>query len=1558
MFPPAGERQVRFVGDALAFTLAHPRAREWAEAGWTARLRTNLGRAAALRREVIQSKFQHVPLAGASWRDLPMRWADGEWRLAVPLTEVGWFKAKPYLLDANGFQHWPDGEDFGVSVHPNWARTANTIYCAFTRMFGATKTLTSTIDPARDAQMNELDRLGYTVIPPSGKLRDLTRELPHIFGTLGCRILHLLPVNPTPTTYARFGRFGSPYAAEDLTGIDPALVEFDQRTTGVEQFQELTAGIHARGGRVFLDIVINHTGWGSWLQDNHPEWFLRKADGHFESPGAWGNIWADLVELAQRDPALWEHIAEALLTWCRRGVDGFRCDAGYKVPAPAWQHIIARVREEFPDTLFLLEGLGGGWHDTATLLTEGGMQWAYSELFQEFGAQQVAGYLDHAHAQSTRVGTLVHYSETHDNNRLAERGRAWSRLRNQLSALTSVNGGFGFTCGVEWLCAEKINVHSCRALAWGSAPNLVAELAQLNALLADHPAFFDGAQLTRLSPKDSPVYALRRVSEEGRDAVIVLVNTEPEREHRLTLDVPASAVNFDLLSQTENFLPRRELHDGKVTFLLSPGAAHCLSATAQPVGLGGEAYRRARAQAAFALTALAHTRPIEAFTAPDWRTLAAQVDADPHAFLAQLTRSGDSTYAPVLEWSLADTGRVLLVPPGHWLLVRDTGPFKATLVPAICNRRPEAANGLDGDSKSPAHTDSMPTVAGHVACFPPQSFTGDATLSLDRLAATPAAASGTLRFLPAEPAPDLALITNHSASVALLTNGSGAMARLGVDLGTVRSKYDCVLGANLHPRVPVDRHVFVKRLRAWVNADGFITPLNAENLVAFTPGPPAVWRFVANAGDGRSVEIHLLADLVPDRNTTLLRFVRPPHAPALGRELPPECTVSLTVRFDIEDRSFHAETKRNPGSEHHFSANTHSLQGRAGFAFTPAPDRQLKVWADVGRYHHEGEWSVDLPHPNEATRGQEASGDAFSPGWFELPLRKGHAVTLAASAEAEEQFDLAAFTFASDSATRAISSLSPIGGEGRGEGVLATADSSPPPPHPNPLPRWGRGDEEARSARAESAGKQGTTEPRPTGTAKTRALFDFITESTPLVEPAPAARSQLELPGLVVPVASSAAPAAPATPPTFAEQLQRAIRAYVVRRDAGKTVIAGYPWFLDWGRDTLICARGLLAAGLREEVRQILVTFGRFAEHGTLPNAIHGDDASNRDTSDAPLWFGVVCEDFAAAVELEFKAQGPKFKVAEFYATPVDASGRTLAEVLRSIAAGYLPGTPNGIRVDAASGLVFSPSHFTWMDTNYPAGTPREGYPIEIQALWIRLLRQLDRLGIAPAAEAWGELAARAEVSLHELFWLPEHGWFADCLLARPGGSARDAVRDEALRSNCLLPISLGLVTGERARRTVDAAARHLVVPGALRSLAPLPVTPPLPIHGANGQLLNDPANPYWGRYEGDEDTRRKPAYHNGTAWTWTFPSFCEALARAHDHAPDALAAARAYLGSASDLLTAGCLGHLPEIVDGDAPHPQRGCDAQAWGATETLRVWQWLDGQVSKRPRAGGAVG
>ena len=373
------------------------------------------------------------------------------------------------------------------------------------------------------------------MIPPSGKLRDLTACVPHILETLGCRILHLLPIGPTPTTYARMGRFGSPYALLDLKGIDPALVDFDQRTTAVDQFRELAYAVHLRGGLVFLDIVVNHTGWGSRLQENRPDWFKRAPDGTFHSPGAWGVTWGDLVELDNRHPELWETTADALLTWCRRGVDGFRCDAGYMVPLPAWQYIVARVRQEFPDCVFLLEGLGGAWEATEALLTDGGMQWAYSELFQNYAPGQVSGYLDHVIRQSERVGALVHYSETHDNDRLAKQGPVWSLLRNRLCALASQCGAFGFTGGVEWLAPEKIEVHQARGMNWGAAPNLVPELARLNRLLKDHPCFFDGAQLARLSPEEAPVLALERVSQDGLDRCLVLVNLDPEAPRRLSL---------------------------------------------------------------------------------------------------------------------------------------------------------------------------------------------------------------------------------------------------------------------------------------------------------------------------------------------------------------------------------------------------------------------------------------------------------------------------------------------------------------------------------------------------------------------------------------------------------------------------------------------------------------------------------------------------------------------------------------------------------------------------------------------------------------------------------------------------------------------------------------------------------------------------------------------------------------------------------------------------------------------------------------------------------------
>ena len=355
------------------------------------------------------------------------------------------------------------------------------------------------------------------------------------------------------------------------------------------------------------------------------------------------------------------------------------------------------------------------------------------------------------------------------------------------------------------------------------------------------------------------------------------------------------------------------------------------------------------------------------------------------------------------------------------------------------------------------------------------------------------------------------------------------------------------------------------------------------------------------------------------------------------------------------------------------------------------------------------------------------------------------------------------------------------------------------------------------------------------------------------------------------------------------------MKLFIVRRDDVKTVIAGYPWFLDWGRDTFIFLRGAIAAGFTKEAKAIVTAFARFEENGTLPNIIYGDTAGNRDTTDAPLWFLVAVRDLCAKL-------GRK----KFLATDC-GNGRTLADVVESIAANYVKGTPNGIRVDPDSGLVWSPSHFTWMDTNYPACTPRTGYPVEIQALWIAALRFLGG--------TWKALADRAKESLVKYF--TNGNGLADCLDAPNGESAAQAIRDDAIRPNQLFVLSLlgADLTGKAA---IVKACEKLLVPGGVRSLAA-------------GHPL------YRGVYAGDEDSSRKPAYHNGTVWAWPFPLYAEAAVLAGVLTREQ---ALSLLASSVENLNAGCVCHVSEIADGDAPHAQKGCRAQAWSASELLRVW------------------
>ena len=1406
---------MKYRGDVLEFRLELPRAQ--AGRAW---LRTDLGRAAARRREVIDHVERGEAILARGWRDIPMRRV-GErgYALSLPLLEVGTFHAKALFVPAGETEaRWPRGPNAMVKVEPASTCCANTIYAAFVRQFGGSRER-SPAKPGTGQAVAALDAEGYTVIPPSGTFRDLIRQLDFIVGELGFRVLQLLPIHPTPTTYARMGRFGSPFAVLDFLDVDPALAEFDRRTTPLDQFGELTDAVHERGARLFIDVPINHTGWASHLQIHHPDWFARDEARRFASPGAWGVTWEDLSKLDYSDRALWRYMADVFLFWCRRGVDGFRCDAGYMVPVPVWEYICSKVRDEFPDIVFLLEGLGGKIETTDELLTTADLNWAYSELFQQFGQREIAAYLRDCLERSAREGLMVHFAETHDNDRLASSGERHARLRTALTAMCSHAGGFGITAGVEWFARQKVDVHGAASLNWGRRRNQVRRIARANALLEGHAAFHGDAHVRVLGDCGEGVVALVREPASEATPVLVLANVDLRRPRTAAWarrDFPHGGRLRDLLSGKTVRLGKQR---GKPTCVLRPGEVVCLApcppeggpAEAEPPATDCFRPRRAEAQAAIAKALAVHQIHHGQGDASglDPADLGRLLTRDPKAACAEL--AGDR-HPTVVAWSWPrDLDRDVMVPPASFLLVEAPAPFIAI---------------LQRGERVLAREESLAGDGSHFALFLPLDTPArSCRMTLDVTVLAPGksrqARARVIYLCRAEDAAVRTCVERDAILAgdfhALATNGCGAMAQVRARWGEILSQYDALLAANPDASLPADRRVLLSRCRVWVVHRDYSQELNTDCLVRFgvEPDETILWEFSAPVGMGRVIGLHARARLWPRENALTLAFERISRS---GREgwLDDSVPVKIIVRPDVDNRVCHATTKAFEGPEEKWPAAV--TRTANGFVFRPRGGLALHMTARPGAFTLEPEWTYMVALPSEAERGLDGSTDLFSPGYFETRIAGGEQAVLRAHA-----------------------------GPGK-------------PREPSPVD------------------------------AERRDCADL--------------------------------------PLSLREAALSAMRQFVVRRGEGHTVIAGYPWFLDWGRDTLICLRGMIAAGLKEQSLSIVKQFARFEAQGTLPNMIRGGDASDRDTSDAPLWFVVACSDLLAT-------EGARRYLDE----PV--GDRTLAEVIRSIVASYVRGTGNGIRMDPRSGLVFSPAHFTWMDTDDPAGTPRRGYPIEIQALWYAALRVLS--GLEPDGE-WGEMAARVRQSIRDLYVLPGEAFLADCLHADSRTPAAEAVADDALRPNQLFAITLGAVDDPDLCGAVLSACEQLLVPGAIRSLADRRVTHPLPIrHG--GRLLNDPLHPYWGRYRGDENTRRKPAYHNGTAWTWPFPSYCEALYRVYGE--EARETALALLASSAEVINRGCLGQVPEIVDGNAPHALRGCGAQAWGVTELYRVLALLEGRA-----------
>jgi glycogen debranching enzyme len=352
--------------------------------------------------------------------------------------------------------------------------------------------------------------------------------------------------------------------------------------------------------------------------------------------------------------------------------------------------------------------------------------------------------------------------------------------------------------------------------------------------------------------------------------------------------------------------------------------------------------------------------------------------------------------------------------------------------------------------------------------------------------------------------------------------------------------------------------------------------------------------------------------------------------------------------------------------------------------------------------------------------------------------------------------------------------------------------------------------------------------------------------------------------------------------------------------DDGATVIAGYHWFGDWGRDTMIALPGLaLSTGRPEIARRILTTFARFVDRGMLPNRFPDQgEAPEYNTVDATLWYVDAIRAYVRATE-------------------DDATLRELYPVLEEIVGWHRQGTRYGIREDASDSLLRageSGVQLTWMDAKVGdwVVTPRIGKPVEINALWYNAIRSMawfaGRLG--KPADAWDELGDRIKRGF-DRFWHPRLQYCYDVL---DGPTAFD----DSLRPNQLFAVALpeSPLSAERQRRVVDVCARHLLTSYGLRSLA-----------------AGDPK--YCPRYGGDVRSR-DGAYHQGTVWAWLLGPF----ARAHFKVYGDRAAALGFLAPLADHLTDYGVGSIAEVFDAEPPFLPGGCIAQAWSVSETLRAW------------------
>jgi predicted glycogen debranching enzyme len=415
------------------------------------------------------------------------------------------------------------------------------------------------------------------------------------------------------------------------------------------------------------------------------------------------------------------------------------------------------------------------------------------------------------------------------------------------------------------------------------------------------------------------------------------------------------------------------------------------------------------------------------------------------------------------------------------------------------------------------------------------------------------------------------------------------------------------------------------------------------------------------------------------------------------------------------------------------------------------------------------------------------------------------------------------------------------------------------------------------------------------GTIKTLALTSEIIERINVAALAKREKSRRD-------TIRQAAPAAD----SLAGELWCAAESYLSERGNQQTVIAGYPWFTDWGRDTFISLPGLcLVTGRLDVAWQVISSFAAHVSEGMVPNRFpDAGEQPEYNTIDASLWFIHAIDRYLALSRDEIRVR------------------ETAWPAIRQILDGYRRGTRYGIRMDDDHLIMggVPGTQLTWMDAK--AGdwvvTPRHGKPVEIQALWVRALEVGEtlarRFGETDYAEGCRNDHSKAIASFRDRFWYEQGGYLYD-VIDGPEGN------DASLRPNQLYAVSLvdELVPRDKAQQILRLIEEQLLTPVGLRTLSP-----------------HDPR--YRGKYEGGV-VERDGAYHQGTVWPFLLGPFMTAWIKVHGKNAAARKGARTFLDGIAAHLKEACLGQVSEIFDAEPPHAARGCCAQAWSVAEPLRA-------------------